>query len=195
MSYQTPLVSYLPTNLQVGRNHRLALTAAVTADANDKAEVLMVYILKHPDRNYVALIYDSVELSFIGNVFSITVAKINRENPGPEFELSTFPVEGGSPNSCERALREIKEWGWKTVAVALGHLNQWEQMYNQVEKQGMALGEHGYVWYSFDTIDLDTLAVYAADWIPTPPGKGPWDACRQGAAAARLWPIPGAQWL
>ena len=42
MSYQTPLVSYLPTHLQVGRNHRLALTAAVTAEANDKAEVLMV---------------------------------------------------------------------------------------------------------------------------------------------------------
>jgi hypothetical protein len=138
--------------------------------------------LKHRDRNYVTLIYNRVKLSFVGNAFSIVVAKINRENPGPKFELSTFPVEGGSPNSYERALREIKEWGWKTVAVSLGHLDQWEQMYDQVEKQGMALGEHGYVWYSFDTIDLDTLAACAADWIPTPPGKAPG----MPAARARL---------
>ena len=115
--------------------------------------------------------------------FQLAVAKLNKEREGGDkFELATFPVEGGSPDTYERALLDIKEKGWKTVVVAVDRVDQWEMVYAQVDKQGMAPGEHGYVWYSFDTTDLDMLTVDAADWVPNPLGKAPW----MPAARARL---------
>jgi len=164
MAWEIPLISYFPTDFMIGRNHRRAGTAAITAEVDEKAEMMMEYILKHRERNYVVLIYHATELSFISDGFYQAVSRLNKEEN--KFEFISFGVDVKSEESYREVMEEIKKLGWKTIIGAFPRPDQWERLFVEVEAQNMTPRDNGYVWYSFETSDLEMFTMGNNKWTP-----------------------------
>jgi len=168
-SYQTAVVSYHPTDLQIGRNHLKATTTSVTADVDQKAYYMLDYIMNHLNRNYVVLIYHAEVMNFVREGFVTALKKHNDKRQ--EQNLSPFEMEfySHSPTAKDvnSIVNSILDSKWKTIIGAFPQVQGWDRFYEQmsstkfnqgdnINNNAFRPGNNDYLWYSFDVTDVDT---------------------------------------